>query len=439
MIINPVPTLPLDTFREIMGFNPWWFWGMADNSDSLRPGGQPGLQGCRGVVREFSWQDKDSAGRDDVRDAILRAENRLAEQLRYYPSPVYLEEELAWPRLPDGRFVRGGPFDSDDRWLHVNLSTGWVRASGVEARSSISLNISVTYVDDDQDGYTETAVIGPFATTQTDIKEVAVYFSSNDRFGYDNTLSERWRISPLNVTISGGQMTIRGPAWVFVRPILLSGVGAKDLDPNGSPSPLASTVDIYRRYTDGSSTDVNLSQGVIIWETRPCHGWWCICQSCSGDPFSGSPDDPAATAKAVARVGIRDSKSGIVAPAEAEFNTTTGVWSSISWQVCSEPDRVIVRYLAGYPVDSGGQMDQKFRGIVAALAAAELGRPISGCAEANRLLFYWQQDLAKTGNDKDLYATSADILDNPFGTRRGHVYAWRQVMNLARGTGFRVG
>ena len=99
-----------------------------------------------------------------------------------------------------------------------------------------------------------------------------------------------------------------------------------------------------------------------------------------------------------------------------------------------------IRYLAGYPLDADGQMDATFRELVAIMAAAELGRPISGCAEANRLLFYWQQDLSQTGKgDNDLYATSADILDNPFGSRRGHVYAWRKVLHLARGKGLRAG
>ena len=138
-------------------------------------------------------------------------------------------------------------------------------------------------------------------------------------------------------------------------------------------------------------------------------------------------------------MGIRNAKDGVVTPAESTFNSTDGTWSSINWWVCEEPDRATIRYLAGYPLDPDGQMSVKYRELVAVLAAAELARPTSGCADANRLLFYWQQDLSKTGNDRELYATSADILDNPFGTRRGHVYAWKKIVHLARGTGLRVG
>jgi len=439
-MINNNPTLPLESFRQIIGYNPWWFWGMADSSEFLRPGAQNGLQGCRGVIREFSWQDRDYSGRSDIREAILRAEELLEKQLRYYPAPRYIEEEISWPEYHDRRFIRNGPFGSDDRWLSIQLSTGWIQASGVEARSSIALAQAVTYTDTDGDGYVDVATIGPFATTVTDIKEIAVYFVSSNWYGYESTLSEKWRIAPLNISISGGFAVIKGPAWIFIKPILLSGLNAQDIDPNATSSPLASTVDIYRRYTDTSSTDIDSSQGVIIWETRPTHGWWCVCNTCSASgSYAGSPYDPAATAQAVARVGIRDSKDGIVTPSESLYNTTDDTWASINWWVCDQPDRAVVRYLAGYPLDSDGQMHSKMRDIVAKLAAAELAKPTSGCSEANRQLYYWQQDLSKTGNDKDLYATSADILDNPFGSRRGQVAAWKQAVHLARGTGLRLG
>lgn len=431
--------MPLEFFRDILDFNPFWFWGMADNSEALRPGAQGGLQGCRGVTKETSWQDRDYAGRQDVRRAIARAEKRLAEQLRFYPAPMYFEETVQWPKYHDRTMIRSGPFDSDARWLNIKLSNGYIQAVGVEARTSVALATPVTYTDTDGDGYMDTATIGPIVTTLLDPKEIATYFVEADRYGYDKSISEKWRISPTKVTISGGSVTIRGPAWMFIRPVILSGVNVPDFDPNGTPSPLATTVDVYRKYTDGSSTNVDTSQGVIIWETRPYHGWWCGCSSCVGGSYAGSPYDPAATARAVARVGIRDSKGAIVTPSESFYNSTNDTWASINTWVCDQPDRVTIRYLAGYPNDADGQMNAKYRELVTVLAAAELGRPLSGCADANRLLFYWQQDLAKTGNDKELYATSADILDNPFGTRRGHVYAWHQITANARGTGLRVG
>lgn len=435
-----LPSLPLESFREYMNFNPWWFWGMAD-SDLLRPGGGTGREGCRMVVKEYAWQAGDSAGREDVRKAIARAEKDLSEYLEFWPSPVYLEETVEWPKLADKRFFRGGPYDADDRWLNVKLSTGYIQKAGVEARTSIASGAAITYTDEDGDGYYDKATIGPIATGVTsDPREVAVYFVSGDRVG-DKSLTEKWRIAPLRYTFSGGNLTIDGPAWLFVRPILLSGVNASDLPPGTATTPTsyATTVDVYRRYTKTDNTDISSSQGVIIWETRPWHDWWCLCNSCSSNPFNGSDTDPDSIAQALARVGVRDSRRGVVIPAEAVLNTSTGFFESINWWVCEQPDRVKVRYLAGYPLEADGQVAGRYRELISILAAAHLNRPISGCAEANRQLFYWQQDLSKTGNERDQFATSEDILMNPFGSRRGHVYVWRQVSNLARGTGIRAG
>jgi len=77
-------------------------------------------------------------------------------------------------------------------------------------------------------------------------------------------------------------------------------------------------------------------------------------------------------------------------------------------------------------------MDRKFQVAVARMAAAELARPICACDEANRELYRWQFDLARTGgaNDESYGAVSATDLDNPFGTRRGHVYAWRMIKEI---------
>jgi hypothetical protein len=107
------------------------------------------------------------------------------------------------------------------------------------------------------------------------------------------------------------------------------------------------------------------------------------------------------------------------------------VWYSINWSVYREPDRVLVRYLAGYPLDQNGNMDRKWRTIVARLAMAELGKRIAAAEVANRELWHWQYDLARAaGANDEQYAIGANDLENPFGTLRGQVYAWKQVKNL---------
>jgi hypothetical protein len=92
---------------------------------------------------------------------------------------------------------------------------------------------------------------------------------------------------------------------------------------------------------------------------------------------------------------------------------------------------LIVRYKAGYPL-SGGEMDKRWQTAVTRFAAAELARPICACDNANRELYRWQFDVARTGgsNDESYQATTMEDLANPFGTRRGHLYAWKFVKSM---------
>lgn len=422
-MIEQQPLLPLEIWRSMLGFDPWHFWGWTDNS-LLQV-----TSSCTPIVTEYEWQQTDAAGRVQIAEALIEAENMLFEYLGYEVAPKFKEATLPWPRRLDRRMMRTGPWDADGRWLNVQLPDGLIQAVGTRTLTLIQANVPVVYTDSDNDTYPDLATIGPIVipTTITDISEIAIYVSVADRFGDDTAVGDRWEITPLRATISGTSLTIKAGGWMFSRPILREGYGKAILDPTTAAN-FVTTVDVYRKYTDPTQTDVLLAQAEIIWETTPLHGWWCQCSSCGSDPFMGSPDDPAAIARAAARVGIRNSRTGQVTPAETVFNTSTGIFATLDWGLCLEPDRVTIRYRAGYPYERG-RIARKWQQIVARLAAAELNRPIVGCEDANRQLFYWQQDLSRTGASKEFFQTSAKVTDNRFGTRRGHVYAWNEVMD----------
>lgn len=426
--------LPLENWRQIMQFHPWWFWGIADASLLANTGIE-----CSPLVRQYAWQNSDAASRTELSAAIATAERTMAEHLGFWPAPTYLSETHPWPANSDAW----------GRWWNIQLNTGHLQASGIEALTAISTAAAVTYSDTDSDGYLDTFTVGPIATTVTDVDEIALYFAAIDRFtagDVSSAVGNRWRIAPLVITISGGNVTIRGPAWLLIKPVTYEGVtniGANGLAPATTlttPAHYATTVDVYRRYTNMDGTTTATSQGAIVWETRPCHGWWCCCGGCStsNNAFSGSPYDPAATAVALARVGIRDAENGIVGLGEASFDASTNTWSSLDWTVCDIPDRAVVRVLAGWPLDNDGQMARTYQTVVARLAAAELARPICGCADANRELYRWQFDLARSGgaNDEIYGAISQDDLNNPLGTRRGHIAAWRFIRQRQNVRGF---
>jgi hypothetical protein len=419
--------LPLYTFFEMMGFHPWHAAGIAGTGDLAVN------TGCNTLVRRYEWQNSDAAGALSVAQAIADAETKLTQYLGYSPAPHYVTETRAWP-------VSDGPWGSDGRWLDMQLEEEEIRAVGVETVAAIQTSAAVTYSDEDGDGIDDTFTVSA-STSITDASQIALYFSSGDRFngwGATTALAPRWRLQPVQVTISGGTVTVRGPKQLCVKPIKYEGavnIGANGLDPDTAAN-FVTTLDIYQRYTATDGNTVTTSQAVITWETRPCHGWWCCCSSCcSSDPNSGSPYDPAAVAQAVARVGIRDSKRGLVTPAQASYDSTTGIWSSLDWNVCTQPDRVTLRYLAGFPLGSDGLMQEPYRTVVARLAAAELARNVCGCEQANRALYYWQFDLSQTARGDELFGISPENLNNPLGTRRGQVYAWKFITDQQHLTG----
>ena len=74
------PLLPLDEWRRIIGWNPWHFWGFSN--DKISP-----TSNCNGVVKQYDWQGTDAAGRTNVVDAILTAEQKLKQFLGFAPAP----------------------------------------------------------------------------------------------------------------------------------------------------------------------------------------------------------------------------------------------------------------------------------------------------------------------------------------------------------------
>jgi hypothetical protein len=419
--------LPLDSFRKIIGYHPFHFWGLTNAT-------VPVTSACNGLLKQYNWQGVDAPGRSEIAEAIETAEARLREYLGYSVAPRYATETLSFPRFGAGGEWRWGSADADGRWLSVQLSEGQVQALGVETLTLIDGTVAVVYTDEDGDGLDDTFTLS-VATTVTEPTELAVYFNATDRLDNEEA-GDRWRIQPVQVAISGGTATITGRAWLLVKPIKYEGVTAPALDPD-TASNFATTLAVYRRTTNPNGTTVTTSQGTLIWETAPWPSWALCCGAAPGSADSSS--DPAAVAQAVARVGLRDAAQGIVSPAQATYDSTTGTWGAVAWGTCRAPDRVTVRYLAGLPLERQ-QMAVSWQTIVARLAAAELPVRLCDNNTGSHVLHRWQFDRARSaGVNDEQYSIAPDDLDNPFGTREGHLYAWRQVKNLRRLRGFLPG
>lgn len=384
--------LPLETFRALFGMHPVHFWGL---SGALAPI----TSACNTVTREHAWQDAQAMGRQEIREAIETAEARLREWLGYSAAPEYISETH--------------PYSNG----LIRLERGYVQAIGTETLTRLQ-GASVVLEDTDADDLKDTFDIT--YQTDEDPAELALYFLPEDRLD-DDPVSDRWRVQPLRVVTDGDLIHIRGKAWQLVRPALLERVGDAAIDPAVS-SNFVDGLDIYRRTTASP-------QATLTWRSGPYPPYCCE-----------STTDPAAIATAAARVGLVHAELGIVAATQAAYDETASAWYAVPWSGCRLPDQVTINYLAGVPLESG-QMARTWQTIVARLAAAELAAPICACNVANRTLAYWQTDVARTGgnNDEQFGAIAQQDLTNPFGTRRGHIYAWKAVNHLRQMRGLAPG
>jgi hypothetical protein len=415
--------LPLDIWRAEMGLNPWLFWGLADNVTVMDN------SKCSGLVREYAWQGSDAAGRDDLRRATERAEAMLFDYLNYRVAPEYVETEpLRWPRFNDASMVRYRDLDATGRRIAMLAPEFHIQAMGVEQLTSIgtaALIFSTLYGGNLKETWT-----AQIATTVTDPSEIAVYFTASDRLNGDGP-TDRWRIQPVTVAISGGIATITGRTWLMVKPYLYDNPTLNALDPTVLTNFVAS-IEVYRRTTNGDGNSITTCQATLVYESSDCGGWgagFCIGQS------NGSTD-PGTVGEVIARSGIRDRTLGLITPAAAVYNTTTGLWSSASSCDCyAEPDRVILRYLAGFPLENG-VMAKKWQQVVSMLATAELKRRICACRETNERVHDLQLDMALQATETERYQRSTQDMDNPFGTRLGHISAWKMASDNILRRGF---
>lgn len=410
--------LPLDTWRELLGLSPWHFWGLADSRFV------PIVSNCSGIVFEYDWQGSDAAGRSTIRRAIERAEEKLHTYLTFWPAPKYVETNaLPWPRFNDGAQIRYADLDTTGRRVAMNAPDGYIQAMGVEQMTTIGTATvgggTLAYSDVFSTGFNDTFTI-TLPTTVTDPSQIAVYFSIGDRFG-DTTVGARWRVEPLQISIAGGVVTITGRRWLVVRPILYQTPRLQALDPTVAGN-FVTSLDVYQRTTNGNGTSVTTAQATLIYETTDCGACWGSC--CCGGSVSS---DPGTTGEVIARVGIRDGRMGLVTPSAAVYDPTAGTWSS-AW-CCSgnycDPDRVRLRYLAGIPLVNGA-MDPRWQEIVTKLASAELKRRICACRGTNEALHDLQMDMALESTQTERYRRTDADMNNPFGTRLGHIQAWKE-------------
>lgn len=384
---NTTTLLTLDEFAAILGIHPLHF-NQVEVHD-LAPAsvcGQPFVQ--------YSWQQADSVSREEVAQAIDDAERQLALHLNFKLKPVWEINTIP--------FLTLNPRYSMTRFGHV--AYGGREILLLEEAAS-----AVVFTDLDFDGYKETATtVSPVTTT--DVAELHLYYPGH--YG-----AKEWEIPIVSATIAAGIATIITRRERLVLESKIEALNARAVDGLVDANFL-STVDVYRRYNDPSV-------GVT-------YSWVNQLDACG----CGSLSCLACTA--VVQDGCLipvDNRLGIVSIMPATWDGVAH--SEVCFSQCGMPDNATLYYKAGLPLEYGS-IRNEFKRAIAYLAVSLLDRPICACDHIAALAKQYQTDLALAqaspqGSTSYRFSSGARLLDNPLGTTKGAVYAWRFVQRYSIG------
>lgn len=396
--------LPLDRWATIMGINPLHFNQVFVDPPTVCE--QPWLQ--------HAWQDVERVGREDIAMAIATAEADIERHLGYRVRPTWEIDEWR-PTVRPWRHELVNLSVSDVRGFRPVIFTNWKHfiTGGIESRTLLSASEAVDYTDEDSDSYFETATITVAGVTFTDECEASIYFAGHNG-------EERWEIKPLlTVDITTGTLTVTVRREQLVNPDLWESMtpvgreGTADAD-------FVTVVDVYRKFNDPQR------QSQLLWE--PLAG---ICPSCSGTGCASCQY----TAQEACLMVRDDPAHGIISYQPATWNTANLEFDSQAFVVNREPNLIRLWYYAGYrdknltcPTRS---MSTEWERAIAYYAAALLDRPVCECNNVHAWIERWREDLAANLQNVSYQVSPAD-LDNPFGTRRGAIFAWNRVQREGR-------
>jgi hypothetical protein len=384
--------LPLDRFAAIVGIHPLHFnQCQVDEIAPPRVCGMPFIQ--------YGWQAADTTGRDDIALAIADAESMFAREAGFWPAPKYMHNEVhvlkmngVWRITPS-----------------VKTDYGYLTAIGALTKSVVSAGAAVVYSDVDGDGYQEVATI-TVATTVTDPNQICIYYPGRTD-DYDE-------IRPIKVTIAAGVATITCRRELLYLDDLVEILNPRAFDGLDAANFLA-TVDVYRKYIDYSD------QGYLTW-LEP------LCTQCGGTGCTAC----VLTVHDIC-TKIINSRQGTLYTEAATYDAVTDTFT-YGCDDCGNPSKATLNYVAGWPLD-GRNMAGEMERAITYLAVAQLDRPLCACNNVSVFATQWQEDLAlrhASQGSAQSYNFSTKLLDNnPFGTTRAAIYAWRIVQKYKIGEG----
>ncbi len=416
--------LSLARYAQIMGIAPPHFFGAQASQAFPIPGG------CAEVWPRHSWQDAGRVSREELVLSIKQAEDDISEYLGFNLAPTFITNEVhQYPRhYSRTAFSTAGGLDLRGSRKRISLRRG---AKLVQAGprgttlvgTATTTGSSLVYSDEDGDGFNETATV-TLATTETNTCEMKVFFAGT-------LAAYEWEIrSPKSITISGGNVVMVFSSWLFIDPDVDAAYPTTDafkaIDIS-SVTNFVTSVDVYRVYVDNTGVSAR-----FFWESSG------TCTTCGGagcDACSLIFQDGCAI--------VSDVENGVVAPLPATYSVTDAKWKLSDWTVKRDPDQVRVSYYSGeisQPYLSGTSCDplkSQYAKAIAYIATSRLSKPICACPNVTQEFASMQEDLSLSDGGRSHFI-SLDLLDNPFGMRRGETMAWNFIGKISREQQFEV-
>jgi hypothetical protein len=330
---------------------------------SLYAQNMPGLRECelRGVYNENephgacgnAWLKYQ---RDMVKRGLIEAQTEIERQLGYLLGPrrwvTDEQHDYSWP-----------------------INTDWSRviSGGVRGTEDISVGEAVDHTNDP-------AVVGPIATTVTDVNEIAVFYPVS-------LVEEEVEIDPSDVDISGGNVTISIPRCRLVHPDNL------DNDAQGvrytDTTLFLQTVDVKRVYNDEST------HAEMVWPNS-CGCCMSNCPVCGEYTRDGC-------------ITVTDAYNGIVTVLRGTYSG--GAWVGLTG--CGRSVNVRLNYLSGLT-----PLTQEAINSIIRLAHTKMPYSPCGCDMTRQA---WMADRKITG------AITPERANCPFGMLDGAWTAWRFI------------
>jgi hypothetical protein len=414
--------LSLERYGEIMGLDPIHF---CQGFSTLRP-----LAGdCPNIWYQYDWQDGNKVSREQIAGLIFDAERDIADACGYWPAPKWMYWERH-PYTPPQRVdVLGTGLNARGLYKSGYLDRGYVISGGVRATDFLATD-TFALVDADEDGYPEWAqfefTITDEQAADLDICEVQAFFKEFDALDAENCRTdpsslgadEAWRIRAVHASITGTTVTAYIHKWNLFRPQLQEALAVDVIDADDINS-YVDEVMFYRVYNDPSD--------------QVTFGW--------ANEVAGCDTPACAWATQAGCLKVRNTRNALVAVQPSSWDDDNETFTAACWAQAAEPQLIWANYYAGYRPESSlpcDLLDDWWAKTIAWLATSRLDHKLCTCANVAETVDWLRDDVSKVNKERS-YQNTPDAVSNPFGSRRGEVWAWNRIKGSGKGGSRRRG